>query len=29
LGLELNEAGIAAHPALPRVNARGGTVKGM
>lgn len=29
LGLELNEDEITTHPALPRVNARGGTVKGI
>lgn len=29
LGLELDEDEIATHPALPRVNARGGTVKGI
>jgi galactonate dehydratase len=29
LGLEINEAEIAAHPPLKRVSARGGTVKGI
>ncbi len=29
LGLELDEAEIAAHPALERVTARGGAVKGI
>ncbi|NJN81126.1 MAG: mandelate racemase/muconate lactonizing enzyme family protein [Caldilineaceae bacterium] len=29
LGLEINEDEIAAHPALARVTARGGTVKGI
>ncbi len=29
LGVEANESELAAHPALPRVHARGGTVKGI